>query len=671
MTIQLRSPSGGTNATREMQLAQPLELLVISNDKQFLEDAKDFYSNKAATTTGKSLYSVKALARHELSDLLPVEETNGSYILSAQTATSSQILLYDLREDLPKGLSVLERYLLRNQKCFAIATIEESSLDHLLNNPTWLSLQRNVSGLPLTQNYRISSKEFQRHFKRISSEVLTEECLSIIRDLKSDYLEVTKRISPHPTEFGNFSKEIREQSPTVLVRAALDRIAEFDPDETRRLLEQIQPTEGGHSVPQHVYPPFEQLERLSQEKVIPIMRGIADPNAALYIHVPYCPGRDACKFCDYTTLRASEMGGAPKYLDLLRREVQLIHSLTGWTSVIPEGIHIGGGTPSILPVELIITLGKLLEDFFPAYKKNAQLSFEVSPGTTHPDKLDAFKEIGATRASVGLQSVIDMGLLRWFNRIYSTETGQKAVDLLLKRWPTNTNVDLIYGLPGQAFKSWERDLEAVLKLGVPSITIYDLRISPRTRFSEDQKFPTQYEIMVMQVMATQRFLESGYTQISDNHFVKSPEGQPYAYKEFKKRGGNLLGIGLSSYSMYPGIVYFNEGGKDPHDLENIDRYAASVEEGRLPVEVGKILSPAEQMSLFVIQGLKLSGAYKAANGINLDHFRGRFGRTIYNAFPHVPFLENRGLLKLNDGHLGLTPSGLAFEPQVLKTFYHR
>ena len=98
---------------------------------------------------------------------------------------------------------------------------------------------------------------------------------------------------------------------------------------------------------------------------------------------------------------------------------------------------------------------------------------------------------------------------------------------------------------------------------------------------------------------------------------------------------------------------------------------AAVEEEKLPVDMGKMMVIGEQMSLFAIQGLKLSGVNRDSSGVNLADFEGRFGQKISQAFPHVPLLESLGLVGRVNNHLRLTYQGLCFEQPVLKSFYHR
>ena len=648
-----------------MGTIDPLELLVVSDQIPYRDIGGRYFSG-ITTPQGSTLYNV-----HKI----------GTPDLNSSNIPSADVLLFDLRRDVEQGLSALEEYLLTHQKTFVMASIEDESLDALLEHQRWQDLQRNANGLVLTQNYRVglrpsrrlSDDDYQSHFGRVHKELLTDVNLAILHNLREGVLQVTKTIIPRPTEFAEFSGGIRKQYSSPLVIKSLDAIASLNPDGVRKELEMVQPV-NLLPVPQHVYPPFASMRDLSPQEVAKFLQGKTLEPASLYFHIPFCPVE--CMYCDFSTLKGGGSREAQEmYLGLLRKELAGHPGTMDFSKL--GGIHIGGGTPSMLAPDMILRLGAILEELVPGYKNRAQISFEVNPGGLSAEKLNAFKEIGATRASAGIQTTNEP-LLSFLKRFYTGDKGPKAVDMLLERWPGNTNIDLIYGLPGQTPASWEKDLNAAVEMGVPSVTVYELRISDRSRFPGNQQFPTLYETMLMHVMAIQKFLDAAFTHKIDNQYVKlGDEQQPYNYRDMKKRGGTALGFGSSAYSIIPvpgdyGVIYFKIGAKNPHDPKNLERYKEAVEAGLFPVEMGKFLSPAEQMSLLMIQGLKLSGVNKqTGNGVNLDYFNQTHGQTPYNAFPHLLHLKNMGLVREQNGHLGLTLAGHAFETMVLRTFYQR
>ena len=69
----------------------------------------------------------------------------------------------------------------------------------------------------------------------------------------------------------------------------------------------------------------------------------------LYLHVPYC--KALCPFCFFHRFKFRK-DQAERYFRALRREIRLATD-TGYRF---SDIYIGGGTPTVLPAELIRTL---------------------------------------------------------------------------------------------------------------------------------------------------------------------------------------------------------------------------------------------------------------------------------------------------------------------------
>lgn len=99
----------------------------------------------------------------------------------------------------------------------------------------------------------------------------------------------------------------------------------------------------------------------------------------VYIHVPFCASR--CGYCDFNTYTPGELGSASspeEYLVALRRELELA-AATGNTRPA-ESVFIGGGTPSMLGLELVRVLGFLRETI--GIAAGAEVTTESNPEST-------------------------------------------------------------------------------------------------------------------------------------------------------------------------------------------------------------------------------------------------------------------------------------------------
>ena len=80
---------------------------------------------------------------------------------------------------------------------------------------------------------------------------------------------INRWIAHFPTQFLGFSdKQRRTYGHSEAVRSGLDRLASFDPDSSSERLKKLLPKQiSTDSIPQHCYPPYEDLRLISQEKV--------------------------------------------------------------------------------------------------------------------------------------------------------------------------------------------------------------------------------------------------------------------------------------------------------------------------------------------------------------------------------------------------------------------
>ena len=130
---------------------------------------------------------------------------------------------------------------------------------------------------------------------------------------------------------------------------------------------------------------------------------VAGRNYPLYLHVPFCVV--LCPFCSFHRVEFKE-NRAREYFSALRREIGMATKL-GYTF---NELYVGGGTPTVLPNELVQTL-KLVRSLHPIER----ISVETNPHDLDADNLSELRKAGVSRLSVGVQS-FDDNLLREMQR---------------------------------------------------------------------------------------------------------------------------------------------------------------------------------------------------------------------------------------------------------------
>lgn len=120
---------------------------------------------------------------------------------------------------------------------------------------------------------------------------------------------------------------------------------------------------------------------------------------SLYIHIPFC--RHRCAYCDFNTYAGIE-GQIPVYIHALCREIK-ISGLSAGRRIPVHSIFLGGGTPSLLQVDQV---GGVIDTINDHYKllAGAEMTLEANPGTLSPAYLQAIRQYGVTRLSLGMQS---------------------------------------------------------------------------------------------------------------------------------------------------------------------------------------------------------------------------------------------------------------------------
>ena len=185
----------------------------------------------------------------------------------------------------------------------------------------------------------------------------------------------------------------------------------------------------------------------------------------LYIHLPFCASR--CEYCDfYSTTDA--LGLAPAYVESLLGELEEADACLGQLKTV----YLGGGTPTLLGVEL---LGKLLEAVRVRTAAGAEITVEANPSTITPELAAALKEAGVNRVSLGVQSFNER-LRRNLGRAGGAGAVARAVAGLRGGGIDNLGLDLIFGIPGQSLDDLKEDLRRALELAPPHLSCYELSV---------------------------------------------------------------------------------------------------------------------------------------------------------------------------------------------------
>jgi hypothetical protein len=177
----------------------------------------------------------------------------------------------------------------------------------------------------------------------------------------------------------------------------------------------------------------------------------------LYISIPFC--RSKCTYCNF----ASGVYPASEHARYVKRLIEDLGASGEWAARMNldlprrvDTVYLGGGTPSLLAPELLARLFAAMRAEFD-FEPDAEITVECAPGQIADETLEALVGAGVNRGSLGVQSFIDREAAT-SGRLHGRATVEGDLERLRGAGIANLNVDLIAGLAGQTFASWEESL---------------------------------------------------------------------------------------------------------------------------------------------------------------------------------------------------------------------
>jgi oxygen-independent coproporphyrinogen III oxidase len=208
-------------------------------------------------------------------------------------------------------------------------------------------------------------------------------------------------------------------------------------------------------------------------------RGALAP-VALYVHIPFCVS--LCPYCDFVVYAGAATRGPAARIDALvaaletelRLRADALDATVGADRPPLETLFLGGGTPSLLPAEVLARLIDLVRDRF-GLAPGAEVTLEANPGPDERGDLEAFVRAGVERLSLGAQSMDD-GELKRLGRRHTVRDVADAVADARSAGLRSVSLDLLYDVPDQGVARWMTTLDAALELGPDHLSLYALTL---------------------------------------------------------------------------------------------------------------------------------------------------------------------------------------------------
>jgi oxygen-independent coproporphyrinogen-3 oxidase len=206
--------------------------------------------------------------------------------------------------------------------------------------------------------------------------------------------------------------------------------------------------------------------------------------AGLYVHIPFCVS--LCPYCDFVVYAGAAARGRQSriaaFVGALLAEVRLRADTLDDRFGAPGSpsrpalstVYLGGGTPSLLPTEVIAELLDLIRERF-GMEDDAEVTIEANPGRDERGDPVALRAAGINRISFGAQSFNPLELARLGRRHRVRETVD-AVTGAREAGVESINLDLLYDIPGGSLDTWMDSLELALGLEPDHLSLYALTL---------------------------------------------------------------------------------------------------------------------------------------------------------------------------------------------------
>lgn len=380
---------------------------------------------------------------------------------------------------------------------------------------------------------------------------------------------------------------------------------------------------------------------------------------SLYLHIPFC--RRRCTYCDFNTWAGLESLITP-YTIALKKEIRWLAEWCNWQA---NTVYFGGGTPSLLPADELVSIIKELN-----LSDGAEVSIEANPGTVQLNDLESLLRGGVNRLSFGMQSANDSELLL-LGRIHNHQAVKDSVVWARQAGFMNINLDLMYGLPGQTLENWRHSLHKALKLCPNHLSLYALSLEPETLLekkvlSGEIPEPDPDTAADMYDYACELLGAEGFEHYEISNWCLP--GFACSHNVVYWNNRVYLGLGAGAWGHWLDGKESIRLCNMTHPQEYCNQMDRAIQKSVYPISPANLtyerVDGPTAMAETMFMGMRL-----LKNGVSRRSFRERFGvdPALYYE-KQLGELVKDGLVAVNNETICLTPSAVLISNQVFSTF---
>jgi oxygen-independent coproporphyrinogen-3 oxidase len=376
----------------------------------------------------------------------------------------------------------------------------------------------------------------------------------------------------------------------------------------------------------------------------------------IYVHIPYCIQR--CTYCDFATYEQFKILPPQKYVELLFEEIR---QKKGYYPARPlDTLYFGGGTPSLVPAELIVAIIQELAKHGFTTGPQTEITIEINPATVDEKKLAMYLNAGVNRFSVGAQTFED----RLLKLVHREHNAQQTLDTLalLRKHQLNFSFDVLFALPSQTLDGLKRDVDIAIQQGAKHISPYCLTVPEGHPLSKGR--PIEDDQVAMFEVISDQLSSQGFQQYEISNF--SLPGYESRHNILYWNDSEYWGLGLSAHSYMKsepwGQRFWNVSNINDYEKQILSQSGQSFQSPHLhlPEAQFELLNKHQSLTDFCHTSLRM------LEGLDPERLTTKFSTAAAEkVLAILRRLQGNNWLQINDkGHWSLTKDGVLISNQI-------
>lgn len=266
-----------------------------------------------------------------------------------------------------------------------------------------------------------------------------------------------------------------------------------------------------------------------------------------------------------------------RYVNAVTVELSLLNTARPMNT-----IFIGGGTPTLLPHDLLQRFLDSIAHWLPIDTARGEWTIEANPNDVSDELCKLLRQSGVNRVSLGGQSFQDTKLIM-LGRDHRGGQLQQAIRIA-SRWFDEVSVDLIFGVPGETIDHWRSDLDCAVELPITHVSTYGLTYEKGARYWSrlqrgDIVAVSEEVELEMYTTAIENLSQAGFEHYEVSNF--SLPGSSCRHNETYWNGEPWYAFGPGAASFVDGVRRVNH--------RSTGTYLKRIESGESPIAEEDVL----------------------------------------------------------------------------------